>query len=42
MKNEMVYRLATREWDVRMSVEFYNRYSSSGFWFEDRESNRGF
>ena len=42
VKNEMVYRLATREWDVRMSVEFYNRYSSSGFWFEDRESNRGF
>lgn len=41
-KNETVYRFATPKWDVQMIVEFYNRYSSSGFWFDDRRSGRRF
>lgn len=39
-KNENVHRFATAEWDVRMTVEFYDRYSSRGFWFNERRANR--
>jgi hypothetical protein len=35
-RKETVYHFATREWDVRMTVEFYDRYTSNGFWFDDR------
>jgi hypothetical protein len=39
-KNENVYRFATPEWDVLMTVEFYDRYSSGGFWFDERRTDR--
>ena len=39
-KSENVHRFATAEWDVRMTVEFYDRYSSRGFWFDERRANR--
>lgn len=41
-KNETVYHFATNECDVQMSVEFYDRYSSRGFWFAERQANRHF
>ncbi len=28
--------------DLRLSVEFFDNYSSDGFWFKDRTSNRRF
>ncbi len=40
VKSETVYHFATRECDVRMSVEFYDRYSSKGFWFDERQTDR--
>jgi hypothetical protein len=39
-KNETVYRFATPKWNVLMTVEFHDRYASSGFWFEERRTNR--
>jgi hypothetical protein len=39
MKDETVYHLATRDCDVRMSIEFYDRYSSKGFWFDERRTD---
>ena len=39
-KNENVYSFATPECDVRMTVEFYDRYSSGGFWFDERRTDR--
>jgi hypothetical protein len=39
-KNENVYSFATPECDVRMTVEFYDRYSSDGFWFDERRTDR--
>jgi hypothetical protein len=41
-KDENVYRFATPEWDIQMTVEFYDRYSSNGFWFDERRSSRKF
>lgn len=41
-KDETVYHFATRECDVRMSVDFYDRYSSKGFWFDERRTDRKF
>jgi len=41
-KNETVYRFATAEWDVQMTVEFHDRYSRNGFWFCERQANRSF
>lgn len=38
----MVYRFATRECDIRMSVEFYDAYSSNGFRFNERLSDRSY
>ncbi|HEY7303416.1 MAG TPA: hypothetical protein VH601_04855 [Bryobacteraceae bacterium] len=39
VQNETVYHFATRECDIRMSVEFYDRYSSQGFWFRERRTD---
>src|SRR5258708_5000962 len=41
-KQESVYRFATPEWDLRMTVEFYDRYFGSGFWFRDLSAGRHF
>ncbi|MFZ0591668.1 MAG: hypothetical protein WAM39_14475 [Bryobacteraceae bacterium] len=41
-KNEAVYHFATSEYDVRMTVEFHDRYSSNGFHFRERLKNRQF
>jgi hypothetical protein len=38
VKKETVHHFMTRECDVRMSVEFYDRYSSEGFWFDERQT----
>ncbi len=40
--NETVYHFATSEYDVRMTVEFHDRYSSNGFHFRERLKNRQF
>jgi hypothetical protein len=39
---ETVYRIRAAGCDVRMSVEFYDRYASSGFWFGERRTDRAF
>jgi hypothetical protein len=39
---ETVYRFRAAGCDVRMSVEFYDRYASSGFWFDERRTDRSF
>jgi hypothetical protein len=39
-KDENVYCFTTPECDVRMTVEFYDRYSSDGFWFDERRTER--
>lgn len=39
-KNETVYRFVTPKWDVLMTVEFYDRYTSDGFRFEERRTHR--
>jgi len=41
-QNEVVYNFATADCQVRMSVIFYDRYSSSGFWFRDDLAGRRF
>ena len=41
-KNENVYRFATADCDIRMTVEFYDRYTSARFWFNERKENREF
>jgi hypothetical protein len=41
-KNETVYDFATADLEVRMSVVFYDRYSSSGFRFRDLLAGRRF
>jgi hypothetical protein len=41
-KNEAVYDFGTVECEVRMSVAFYDRYFSSGFWFRDLLAGRRF
>lgn len=38
-KEETVYQFAVRDCDIRMSVEFYDRYSSNGFWFEEHRTD---
>ena len=40
--DEMVYRFATHEWNIRMSIESFDRYSSNGFWFKDQIANNRF
>jgi hypothetical protein len=39
-KVETVHRFQTPEWDIQMTVEFYDRYASKGFWFNEQRSNR--
>ncbi|HEY1951129.1 MAG TPA: hypothetical protein VGG97_29225 [Bryobacteraceae bacterium] len=39
-KNEFVYRFQTPEWDIQMTVEFHDRYTSRGFWFNEDGSKR--
>lgn len=41
-KNETVYHFATSDYDVRMTVEFHDRYLSHGFAFRERLKNRRF
>ena len=41
-KEGTVYHFSTPECDIRMTVEFYNRYSSKGFWFGDRTTGHEF
>jgi hypothetical protein len=40
--SETVYRFATPECQVRMSVEYFGRFLSKDFGFRDRLTNRGF
>lgn len=40
VKNETVYHFVTPECDVRMTVEFYDGYSSDGFWFSEHRTDR--
>jgi hypothetical protein len=42
LKNEIVYGFATTGCDVQMTVAFYDRYSSDGFWFKDHAAGRPF
>jgi hypothetical protein len=39
---ETVYRFDSANCDIRMSVEFFDDYSSDGFWFRERMANRRF
>jgi hypothetical protein len=39
---ETVYHFSVAGCEVRMSVEFYNRYASAGFWFDERRTDRSF
>ena len=39
---ETVYRFAAGDWDVRMAVEFFDSYSSTGFWFKEQRDHRRF
>lgn len=40
--DENVHRFRTAEYEVLMTIFFYDRYSSSGFWFRERRSGQGF
>ena len=35
-----MYRFRTPEWDIQMTVAFYDRYSSRSFWFREQGENR--
>jgi hypothetical protein len=39
---EAVYHFNVAGCAVKMSVEFYDKYSSAGFWFDERRTNRSF
>jgi hypothetical protein len=39
-RSEFVYRFQTPEWDIQMTVEFHDRYTSQGFWFNEDGSKR--
>ena len=41
-RSETVFRFVTPEYEGRMSVEFIDNYSSSGFWFADRLNRHEF
>jgi hypothetical protein len=41
-KTEDIYRFATREWDIRVTIEFHDRYSSAAFRFKDRLTDHRF
>lgn len=40
--SEIVYRFAAGDCDVRMAVEFFDSYSTQGFWFKEQMSERRF
>lgn len=42
VEREPVYFFVTAEYEVRMTLEFYDRYASQGFRFEERSSERRF
>lgn len=42
VNNETIYTFATPSCNIRLTVEFYDRYSSRGFWFEERKKNTHF
>jgi hypothetical protein len=39
-KGEDIYHFATDDWSIRMTTEFYDRYSGKGFWIDDRHPAR--
>jgi hypothetical protein len=39
---ETVYRFHASDCDIRMAVEFFDNYSSTGFWFKEQRDNRRF
>jgi len=39
---ETVYRFQAGDCDVRMAVEFFDNYSTNGFWFKEQRNNRRF
>jgi hypothetical protein len=41
-QTETVYRFSTAECEGRMSVQFFDKYSTKGFWFRDRLSSHRF
>lgn len=41
-KGEQIYRFATAECDIEMTVEFHDQHSSNGFWFSNRTAHRNF
>lgn len=41
-RTETIYRFETNTRDVRMTVEFFDRYQSNGFWFDERFRNKRF
>jgi len=40
--NETVYRFSAGDCDIRMIVEFFDCYSTNGFWFKEQMGNRRF
>jgi hypothetical protein len=41
-KDETVYRFETPDWNIQMTVKFYDRYASRGFWFTEQQSSHAF
>jgi hypothetical protein len=41
-KKENVLRFATDRYDIVIAVEFYDRYASQGFWFDERATQDHF
>lgn len=39
---ETVYRFSTPDFEGQMSVQYFDRYSSKGFWFRDRATSHHF
>ncbi len=42
VKDETVYNFVTPACTIRMTIEFYDRYSSRGFWFEERRKGKDY
>ncbi|HEX3682448.1 MAG TPA: hypothetical protein VHU83_07880 [Bryobacteraceae bacterium] len=40
--SETVYRFRAGDCDIRMAVEFFDNYSTNGFWFKEQRDNRRF
>jgi hypothetical protein len=41
-KQEELYRFRTAEVDVEVTIQFHDRYASTGFWFAEQGSHRRF